>query len=117
MSQARVYREIGEEDGLGDVREGEIRVKAPPRELTVTWEDMGFPIRLSREAQAKSDAEMARQFRELWGAELDDPNIEVEQEGPDHWSLRQNLKINDSELGSPYLICLSREPESRDQWE
>ena len=59
LSQARVYREIGEEDGLGDVREGEIRVKAPPGELTVTWEDLGFPIRLSREAQAKSDVQSA----------------------------------------------------------
>ena len=45
MSQARLYREIGEEDGLGDIREGEIRVKAPPGEVTVTWEDLGFPIR------------------------------------------------------------------------
>ena len=108
---------MGEEDGLGDVREGEIRVKAPPGEVTVTWEDMGFPIRLSRDAQAQSDAEMARRIREQWGAELDDPNIEVEQEGPDHWRVRQNLKINDSELGSPYLLCLSREPESRAQWE
>ena len=67
LSQARVYREIGEEDGLGDGREGEIRVKAPPGEVTVTWEDMGFPIRLSREAQAQSDAETARRIREEWG--------------------------------------------------
>ena len=117
LSQARLYREIGEEDGLGDVREGEIRVKAPPGEVTVTWEDMGFPIRLSREAQEQSDAEMARLIRGEWGAELDEPNIEVEQQGPDHWKVWQNLKIDDSELGSPYLPCLSREPESSTQWE
>ena len=45
---------------------------------------------------------------------MDDPNIEVEQRGPDHWKVWQNLKIDDSELGSPYLLCLSREPGSRD---
>ena len=117
LSQARVYREIGEEDGLGDVREGEIRVKAPPGEVSVTWEDVGFPIRLSREAQERSDAEMARLIWEGWGVELDDPDIEVEQQGPEHWTIRQNLKIADSELGSPYLHCLSREPESRAQWD
>ena len=48
---------------------------------------------------------------------MDDPNIEVEQRGPDHWKVWQNLKIDDSELGSPYLLCLSREPGSRTQWE
>ena len=117
LSQARLYREIGEEDGLGDVREGEIRAKAPPGEVTVTWEDVGFPIRLSREGQEQSDAEMARLIREEWGTELDDPNIEVEQQGPEHWNIRQNVKVDDSKLGSPYLLCLSREPESRTQWE
>ena len=117
MSQARLYREIGEEDGLGDIREGEIRVKAPPGEVTVTWEDLGFPIRLCRESQEQSDAEMARLIREEWGTELDDPNIEVGQQGADHWKVRQNLKIDDSGLGSPYLLCLSREPESMTQWE
>ena len=117
LSRARLYREIGEEDGLGDLREGEIRVRTPPGQVTVTWEDLGFPIRLSPESQEQSDAEMSRLIREEWGERMDDPNIEVEQRGPDHWKVWQNLKIDDSELGSPYLLCLSREPGSRTQWE
>ena len=83
----------------------------------MTWEDLGFPIRLSPESQEQSDAEMSRLIREEWGERMDDPNIEVEQRGPDHWKVWQNLKIDDSELGSPYLLCLSREPGSRTQWE
>ena len=117
LSQARPYREIWEEDGLGDIREGEIRVSMQG-EVTVTWEEKkDFPIRLSRESQERSDVETARLIREEWAAELDDPNIKLEQQGPGHWKVWQNLKIEDSELGSPFLFCLSREPESRGEWE
>ena len=102
LSRARLYREIGEEDGLG---EGEIRVRMPPGELTVAWRDLGLPIHLSQESQQRSDAEMSRRIREERGTELDDPNIEVEQQGPDHWKVWQNLKTDDSELGSPIVCC------------
>ena len=70
LSRARLYREIGEEDGLGDIREGEIRVRTPPGQVTVTWEDLGFPIRLSPESQEQSDAEMSRLIREEWGERM-----------------------------------------------
>ena len=119
LSQARRYREIGEgeEEGLEDVREGEVRVRMEGK-VNDTWEEnKDFPIRLSPESQERRDAESARLTRELLSAELDDPDIDLEKQGTGNWTLLQNVKIEDSELASPFLLCLSREPESISEWE
>ena len=117
LSRPAVYRAMEEEEGLGDKREGEVRVSMEG-EVTLTWDDDdGFPIRLSQESQERSDAEIAGQIRELLAAELDDPGIELEQKEQGTWILRQNVLVEDFELGSPLLFCLSREPASRSEWE
>lgn len=38
LCKASVYRRIGEEDGVGDRREGEVRAKVEGGHLSVEWE-------------------------------------------------------------------------------
>ena len=53
----------------------------------------------------------------MMAAELNDPEIELEQQGLGRWKLLQNAKVNDTELDSPFLFFLSREPVTRADWE
>ena len=117
LSKARLYRTAEEEGGLGDSREGEVRIGLQG-DATSTWEPIeDFPLRLTNEAEEQSDAKVAEHIRELLAMELDDPEIAMESQGPGMWRIRQNVKREDSELVNPFVLCLSREPTTRSDWE
>ena len=67
--------------------------------------------------EEQSNADMAVAIREFLAKELDDPEVELENQGPCKWKIWQNLTVEDSVLGSPFLFCLSREPATRSDWE
>ncbi len=117
LSRPIVYRIMEEEEGLGDKREGEVRVNVEG-EMTITEDDKdALPFRPSPEERERLDAETARHIGNLIDGESDDPDVELEQQEPGLWKVRQQLKVDDSELGTPFLFCLSREPASASGWE
>ncbi len=117
LSKARLYRCLGEEGGLGDQREGEIRI-SEEGEMNVDWNDGEvLPFRLSVEMEAAADAEFARAMREHLAATTDDPDVQIEKDESGVWKIRQNLRVDDSMIDSPFLFCMSREPFTRDNWE
>ena len=118
LSRPIVYRAMGEEDGLGDRREGEVRVNVQT-EMTIKEYDEydALPFRPSPEERERLDAETARHIAGLLNRESDNPDVEMEQREPGYWKVRQQVKVDDSELGSPFLLCLSKEPASASGWE
>ena len=119
LRKARLYRAVGEEEGLGDRREGEFRMRMQGKVTSTSEESEDALLRLSKENQECIDAETAKGVRESLAMELDDPELEIEMENlePGVWESRQNLKVEDSALGSPFLFCLSREPATISDWE
>ena len=120
LSKASVYRKIGEEDGVGDRREGEVRAKVEGGRLSVQWKEPAdaFPPAL-RKAMEEHDGSAAdtEQWRALLAEMDDDPELALRRTGPDEWSVSQNLVVSDDEIASPYLFCLAREPTTREEWE
>ena len=106
---------------LGDRREGEFRMRMQGKVTSTSDESEDALLRLSKENQECIDAETAKGVRESLAMELDDPELEIEIEmenlEPGVWESRQNLKVEDSALGSPFLFCLSREPATISDWE
>ena len=119
LSRPIVYRAMGEEDGLGDRREGEVRVNVDTEMTIKEYEDEynAHPFRPSPEERERLDSETARHVAELLNKESDDPDVEMEEREPGNWKVRQQVKLDDSEMGSPFLFCLSREPSSASGWE
>ena len=117
LSRPIVYRAMGEEDGLGDRREGEVRVNVEGEMTIREDENNALPFRPSPEERERLDAETARHVAGLLNRESDDPDVEMEQRVPGNWKIRQQVKLDDSEMGSPFLFCLSREPTSASGWE
>lgn len=99
LSKARLYREIGEEEGLGDKREGEIRVSTPASVSSLTEGPFSGP----------TDIVIALE---------DEPEIVVKDLMPgERREVRQELRVEDIGLNdSPYLFCLSKKPETRREW-
>ncbi len=119
LSKASVYRRIGEEDGVGDRREGEVRKKEEGGHLSVEWEPRdGLPpaLRSAIEKHEGSAAE-TEEFRALLAARDDDPDLALQRIGRGEWTTSQNVVVNDDEIASPYLLCLAREPTTREEWE
>ena len=118
LSRPIVYRAMGEEDGLGDKREGEVRVNVD-NEMTIKEYDEydALPFRPSPEERKHLDADTALHVAELLNRESDDPDVEMEEREPGNWKIRQQVKVDDSELWSPFLFCLSRVPASASGWE
>ena len=94
LSKARLFRKFGEE-GLGDSREGEIRVIMPGRikssggpvvDVTIQLEDQ--PVEYVKDLQPGE----ARKFK-------------------------TESQVGDAALDSPFLFCLSREPATVGDWE
>ena len=78
-------------------------------EMTIReYENDALPFRPSPEERERLDAETARYVAELLNRESDDPDVEMEQRVPGNWKIRQQVKVDDSEMGSPFLFCLSR---------
>ena len=117
LSKANRYRAIGEEDGVGDRREGEVRI-ASEGELSVTWEPNEFiSLRMSKEIDERGGPESEERMREMLATEYDDPELKLEPQGEGRWKVFQNVKLDDTPLGSPFLFCLSREPQTNAEWE
>ena len=100
LSKARRYRAIGEEDGLGDRREGEIRLRMP-----VTVSKVGETISEPTQAETidRSQEEYGKQEREP-SATDDDSLIELRSRDGGEWEGVQHLKVDDRELDSPFLF-------------
>lgn len=100
LSKAEVYRAIQEEEGLGDVREGEIRVGLPATIKTTGSSDSLPPVSVTVDLAA------------------DEPPLVAEDLQPGEIrEIQQHVKVEDSALGSPFLFCLSREPTTKTGWE
>lgn len=98
LSRASVYRTIGDEEGLGDRREGEVRVSMPGAVETTTSGSFSAPI-------------------DLVLALEDQPETVVKDLMPgERREFRTSIRVEDSRLGSPYLFCLSRRPSTRRGW-
>lgn len=115
LCTAQLYREIGEEEGLGDRREGEVRVGQET--IMVNWDTDITPIvlgsPLGENLQGVTEEGLMARLSEA----LDDPEIAIEQTGTGVWRISQNIRVEDAALGSPFLLCLSREPKTRVEWE
>ncbi len=99
LSKATVYRAIGEEEGLGDRREGEMRVNMPGAVESTTTGPFSGPV-------------------ELVIAPEDEPETVVKNLKPgERREIQTSVRVEDSKLGSPYLFCLSRQPLTRSNWE
>ena len=101
LSKARVYRDIGEEEGLGDRGEGEIRVAMPGR---IERESTGGPLSVPVDVEIQ--------------AEPDQPAVRVESLKPGEVrEMQYKVRAEDSALGSPFLFCMSRKPVTKGDWE
>ena len=101
LSTARLFRKIGEEDGLGDQREGELRISVPGSIEITEDGGLGGPKDISLQLGP------------------DEPMIEVENlEVGERREIQQELLVEDLGLkDSPFLFCLSREPTTLHEWE
>ena len=71
----------------------------------MSWEGSGAsPLLFSKEMAEQSNADMAVAIRAFLAKELDDPEIELETGGAGSWKIWQNLKVEDSALGSPFPL-------------
>lgn len=119
LSKATVYGAIGEEDGLGDRREGEVRARWDEGHLAVEWESgerLPGVVRRIYEEYHGSDQE-TEEFRRLFAERHDDPDLALHRIGPAEWSTSQNLVVSAKGIDSPYLFCLSREPTTHSEWQ
>ena len=100
LSKARLYREIGEEDGIRDEKEGEIRVNMPVSITRLGGDFSDFPVNISIQIP-------------------NEPAIEVEDlMSGERREVRQEHRVEDAGLNdSPFLLCLSREPNTKHDWD
>ena len=114
-----VYRKIGEEDGVGDRREGEVRAQVEGSHLSVDWEPRdGLPPALRRAMEEhEGSAAETEEMRALFAARDDDPELALQRTGRGEWDMSQNLVVSDDRIPAPYLLCLSREPTTPEEWE
>ena len=100
LSKAHTFRDSGEEDGVGDAREGEIRASMPASIEHVS--DTGFPSSTNVTVDLGPD---------------EPPLVAEDLEPGEKHELRQELRVEDSALDSPFVLCLSRAPSTEDAWE
>ena len=117
LNKASRYRVIGEEDGVRDIREGEVRIRSEG-EVSVTWKpNEVISLRMSEEIDERGGEEAQEHLRAMLATEYDDPGIQLEPLGTRRWKMLQNVKLNDTALDSPFLFCLSRAPATRSDWD
>ena len=114
LSRAVVYRDIGEEDGLGDPREGEVRIRTEGVATVHPDEDDPWQRRFGH---IPVDPKWKQDLRNLLADTLDDPNLEMNEETEERFKVQRNAKVDDSDIDSPYLFCLSREPLTKAGWQ
>lgn len=97
LTKGHVYR-TSEEEGLGDPQEGEIRARMRG---TVSRSDSPFPSPVS--------FTMVRP---------DEPDVVVENLMPGETrEYPQHLLVDDSGIDSPFVLCLSRKPNTKPDWD
>ena len=114
LSRADVYRALGEEEGLGDHREGEVRIRTDGV-ATVRLHE-GEPLG-TLFAHVPVDPKWKQDLRDVLADTLDDPNLEVMAETEERLKVLQHAKVNYGDIDGPYLFCLSREPVTKADWE
>lgn len=112
LSTPPVYRAMGEEDGAGDRREGEIRLRVP---VNVSKVDESISEPTAGEAGDPRGTEHGKQDHGSPDAD-DDLFIELRSEGGE-WEGVQHLRVDDRSLDGPFLLCLAREPTTMAEWE
>ena len=101
LRKAALYRRIEVEEGVGDTREGEVR--------TGMWDRV--------EIEPSSLPSLDLPMNVSISSEVDDLEIQVEGLRPgESREVLHDLRVNDSTLDSPFLLCLSREPLTADEW-
>ena len=117
LSTASLYRALGDEEGLGDRREGEVRTRQEG-EVSITWQaNEAVSQHALNEMEKRNAPQTQEQIREMLATEWDDPELQLQEQGVARWKTLQNVKIDDSRLASPLLFCLSREPRTKADWE
>ena len=122
LSKVSTYHDADESRGIGDCREGEIRT---PDDLNAT---VGLREALDQieGLRAITSDELLEQFEEQAVKKiyqhLDDPNIEYLPQGDGRFLVKANLKVdtvtmNGVENVPPYVLCMSREPATKSEWE
>ena len=116
LSKSTWYRGIGEENGLGDRREGEVRFRTTG-EISRKWEPTGsIPPGVIESLHKQYAPEQDEEMRQMWAEQLDDPELQLKREGLGRWKMLQNVPIHDENIASPYLFCMSREPATHLEW-
>ena len=121
LSKVSTYHGADESEGIGDLREGEIRT---PADLNAC---IGFRAALDQDEELRDmiSDEMLEEFEErvVRGIyqHLDDPNIEFISQGDGRYLVKANTKVDSvTRHGvevSPYVLCMSREPNTVPEWE
>lgn len=119
LSTASLYRKIGEEDGQGDRREGEVRAKVDGGHLEVQWNATdGLPLGLRTAIEKhQGSAQETEEMRRLFAEREDDPELALRRIGPSKWSTSQNVVVSNQGINSTFLFCLAREPLTKGEWE
>jgi len=119
LSKASEYRIIGEEDGVGDRREGEVRTRVEGGHVSVKREPRDGVPAWARRAIEEHDGSAAEteEIRAHLAERNDDPELALQRTGHGKWNMSQNLVVGDDEIASPYLFCLAGEPTTREEWE
>ena len=99
LSKANFYREIGEEDGIGDEKEGDTRVELPGR-VAVLGPDVGMPP-MPVEAET---------------VEGEPPELIDYMQPGETREYTRSVRVNDPP-NVPHLFCMSREPATSAGWD
>ena len=102
LRKASAYRAIEDDEGVGDMREGQVRVETMGRVSRAPTGDGGGYI---------PDLDV------IISSETDDSGIVVEGLRPgESQEFLYDCRVGDSALDSPFLLCLSRKPPTADAW-
>ena len=99
LKKAREYRTIKEDEGLGDKREGELRVNMPGTVTSTTKGPFSFPT-------------------DFVITPKDGPETVVKGLMPgERRDIQTSIRVEDSQLDSPFLFCLAKKPLTKSDWE
>ena len=115
LSKGMLFRALGEEDGIGDSGEGEVRLQFQGN-MTQSWNE---PVpHMAQEALRESNEAVAEQYRQHIAELFNDPNASVEPQDnlASKHIISHSIRIDDTDLDSPVIFCLSEEPTTLGEW-
>ena len=119
LNKASMYHDVDELEGIGDRREGEVRL---PVDLPVDLSDLRtsylHSFGMLPNSQEAVESLEKKIIHKLY-ANHDDPNIQITSKDDGHYSVKVHIPHDVSGEGgvTPYVLCLSREPATKAQWE